>query len=51
MAICIVNTLKASRNCNKRSSRLANSSVSSESIIGLALGVLFVKYAGGDLCI
>ncbi len=51
MAICIINTLKARRNCNKRSSRLANSFASLASIIGLAMGVLFVKYAWGDLCI
>jgi hypothetical protein len=51
MAICIVNTLKARRNYDKRSSRLVNSSVSLESIIGLALSLLFVKYAWGDLCI
>ena len=51
MAICIVNTLKARRNYNKRSSRLANSFASLASIIGLALGVLFMKYAWGDLCI
>jgi len=54
MAICIVNTLKARRNYNKRSSRLANgfaSFASLANIIGLALGVLFVKYAWGDLCI
>jgi hypothetical protein len=51
MAICTVNTPKARRNYNKRSSRLANSFASLESIIGLALGVLFVKYAWGDLCI
>jgi hypothetical protein len=51
MVICIVNTLKARRNYNKRSSRLANSFASLANIIGLALGVLFVKYAWGDLFI